>query len=109
MKYAVRVTDAAYEAIRDQARYIAVESHAPLNATRWLERVWDVVHRLETLPRRYPTAAESALKPYEIRRALVDNCHILFSIDDRKHGVWVIAFRLGSRLPRPGELPERAP
>ena len=38
-RYTVELTDAALTAITAQARYIAVESKAPLNAQRWLERL----------------------------------------------------------------------
>lgn len=39
MIYAVRLTDQTRQAIYDQARYIAVDRHAPDGAARWLNRV----------------------------------------------------------------------
>jgi hypothetical protein len=82
MKYAVEVTDTAFEATRAQARYIAVDRQAPLNASRWLNKVWDVVDSLETFPRRHNLATEDAYKTYEVRRALVGDYLILFTVDD---------------------------
>ena len=41
--YSVEMTDAAMAAITAQAHYIAIEDQAPLNADRWLARIWDAV------------------------------------------------------------------
>ena len=109
MKYAVEITDTAFEAIRAQARYIAVDRRAPMNASRWLKKVWAAVAGLETFPRRHNLAAEDAYKAYEVRRALVGDYLILFTVDDPAGKVWVIGFRHGSRLPRPDELPDEVP
>ena len=109
MKYAVEITDAAFEAIRAQARYISVECQAPLNASRWLEQIWDVIDGLEQMPQRHNLAPESAFKTYEVRRALAGDYLVLFTIDDDARKVWVIGFRHGSRLPRPDELPDAQP
>ena|ERR1700722_17114466 len=109
MKYVVEVTDAAFDAIRAHARYIAVERQAPINAARWLEQIWDAIDGLEEMPRQHNLAAEDAFKPYEVRRALVGNYLILFTIDDHSRKVWVIGFRHGSRLPRPVDLPDKRP
>ena len=109
MKYAVEITDTAFELIRAQARYIAVDCQAPLNAARWLEQVWDVIDGLEQLPTRHNLAAEDAFKSYEVRRALVGDYLILFTVDESARRVWVIGFRHGARLPRPEELPDAPP
>jgi len=106
MKYSVEVTETAFEAIRAQARYIALDCQAPLNATRWLEKIWDIIDGLEHLPHRYGLAAENAYRSYEIRRALLGDYHILFTIYERDQKVWVIGLRHRSRLPRPDDLPE---
>ena len=57
--YSVELTDAAIDEITAQARYIAVEAQAPLNAQRWLEGIWDAVDSLERWPRRAGLAALS--------------------------------------------------
>ena len=109
MKYAVEITDVAFELIRAQARYIAIECQAPLNASRWLEQVWDAIDGLEEMPNRHNLAPENDYKPYEVRRVLVGDYLILFTIDQSAGKVWVIGFRDGSRLPRPDELPSAPP
>jgi len=109
MKYTVQITDAAYAAIADQARYIAVTCRAPLNAQRWLQKIWDAIDGLEQFPHRHALAAENEFKRYEVRRALVGDYLILFTIDDEGKNVWIIGFRQGSRLPRPDDLPDEQP
>jgi mRNA-degrading endonuclease RelE of RelBE toxin-antitoxin system len=107
MKYTVEVTKTAFELIQDQARYIAADCHAPLNASRWLEQIWDVVDGLESLPERHNFAPENDYKTYEVRRVLAGEYLILFTIDEPAKKVWVIGFRHGSRLPRPLDIPHK--
>jgi toxin ParE1/3/4 len=109
MTYSVEVTDAAFEALRAQARYIALECQSPLNAARWLEQVWDVIDGLQAMPSRHNLADEDAFKSYEVRRALLGDYLILFTIDEDNRKVWVIGFRHCSRLPRPDDLPNEQP
>ena len=109
MKYAVEITDTAFELIRAQARYIAIDCQAPLNASRWLEKVWDVIDGLEHMPKRHNLAAENDYKNYEVRRLLVGDYQVLFTVDEAAGKVWVIGFRHGSRLPRPDQLPDEPP
>jgi hypothetical protein len=109
MRYAIEITDTALGLIRAQARYIAIECHSPMNAAAWLAKVWDTVDGLEQMPMRHNLALEDAYKSYEVRRALVGDYLILFTIDESIKKVWVIGFRHGSRLPRPGALPDVPP
>lgn len=108
-EFSVEITDAALAAIADQARYIAIECQAPLNAQRWLERVWDAVDSLERSPGRGPKAQEDAYVRYEVRQLIVGNHLVLFTIDEEDRKVWIIGFRHGHRLPRPTELPGEVP
>ena len=72
MIYSVRYTDQVRNAVLGQARYIAVDCYAPVNAERWLERVWDAVDTLEQWPRRCSLAQENDFRPFEIRNISVD-------------------------------------
>mgnify|MGYP002623682436 CR=1 FL=1 len=100
MRYSVRITPLAEAAIREQARYIAVEQKAPLNAARWLERIHAAADTLGTWPRRCALAEEDAHRPYEIRKLSVDGYLLLFTIDQATHTVWIIATRHGRQQPR---------
>ena len=106
MTYRVIVTDTAFESIRAQAHYIAVEQQAPEAAVRWLERVFDASDTLSKMPRRCARAPEDAYRPYEIRWLGVGAFMLLFTVVEETKTVWVIAARHGRRLPRPEELPE---
>ncbi len=103
--FTVELTDATLGAIAAQAHYIAVEAQAPLNAQRWLERIWDAVGSLEQWPRRAARAKEDAYVEYEVRQLVVGSHLLLFTIDDDRKKVWIIGLRHGHRLPRPDDLP----
>ncbi len=105
--YAVEVTAVALDAIARQARYIAVGAKAPLNAARWLERVWDAADSLEHFPRRAPLAEEDAYVEYEVRQLIVGTHLLLFTVDDEGRRVWVLGLRHGRRLADPEALAER--
>jgi len=65
-RYAVGLTAAALAAITAQVRYIAIEAKAPLDAQRWLERIWHAVDSLVQWPRRSVKAEEGAYVEYEV-------------------------------------------
>lgn len=104
-RYAVELTEAALAAITANARYIAVEGQAPVNAQRWLERIWDAVDSLAQSPRRAAKAEENAYVGYEVRQLAIDSRLLLFAVDGRRSKVWIIGLRHAHRLPRPGDLP----
>ncbi len=104
-KYVVELTDTASAAIIAQARYVAVEAQAPMNAQHWLEKVWDAVESLEQRPRRAAKAVEDAYLVYEVRQLVVGSHLLLFTVDDEHGKVWIVGLRHGHRLPRPGDLP----
>jgi plasmid stabilization system protein ParE len=104
-QFTVELTEAALIAIAAQARYIAVEQQAPLNAERWLQRVWDAVDSLEEFPRRYALAEESDALDYEVRQLHVGGAVLLFSVDYERNTVWVLALRGEGQLPQPESLP----
>jgi len=109
MSYRVLITAPARAKILEQGRYIAVDRQAPLNAARWLERVFDAADTLADFPRRCALAPENDFRDYEIRRLLVGDYFLLFTIVEEDQTVWVIGFRHGSRLPRANELPHEPP
>ena len=104
-RFAVELTDAALSAIAEQARYIAVDAQAPVNAQSWLERIWDAADSLERWPCRATLAEEDAYVVYEVRQLVVGKHLILFTVDEERRKIWIIGFRHGHRRPRPGDLP----
>ena len=108
-RYRVIVLSAAAEAIEEQFVYIRDTQQAPRNADAWLGRVWTAIDGLEFLPGRHGPALENGRRPYEVRRLLLDNHVLLFTIDEARAAVFVLYLRHAARLPRPGDLPRRAP
>ena len=84
-RYTVELTDTAFAAIAEHARYIAIEG--------------------ETLPRRAAKAQEDDYVAYEVRHLVVDSHLLLFAVDDEKRTVWIVGLRHGHRRPRPHDLP----
>ena len=99
MIYRVDLTDEAWSKIRDQARYIAEEAQAPLNAGQWLGRILDAVETLEQWPKRCPEAVESAFFPFQVRSLNIDGYLLLFTVDDDAGVVRVLNARHGRQLP----------
>lgn len=92
-------------AIHAQDRYIAVEQAQPVNAQNWLGAVWDAIDALETFPRAHPIAEENADVEYEVRFVLAGRESLLFTVDDKRATVWVVALRGQGQLPKPENLP----
>jgi len=105
MTYSVRITPLAEAAIREQARYIAIDCKAPLSAARWLSRIFTAANTLDTWPRRCSKAEEYRYRDYEVRQLDVQGFLLLFTVVDETKTVWVIGARHGRMQPRPDELP----
>lgn len=90
-------------------RYIAIEKQEPLNALRWLQDTFDAVRKLRSFPNRYALAEENEDVDYEVRKLPVGSPVLLFTVDDDRRTVWVIAFRGEGQLPRSGNLPGSRP
>lgn len=104
-RYAVEVTDATEAAILAHAHYIAVDRQEPQGGLAWLESAWDAVDSLETMPKRCAIAEEDEDVPYEVRFILAGSVSLLFTVDEDRATVWVIAVRGQGQLPRPEQLP----
>lgn len=109
MTYTVRITPDAEASIGAQARYIAIDEQAPLNAARWLERIYAAADSLDEWPRRCAVAEEDRFRPYEIRKLGIDGYLLLFTIVDETNTVWGIATRHGRQQPRLDDLPGTVP
>jgi plasmid stabilization system protein ParE len=106
MKYRVELSQFARDAIHEYVRFIAIERQSPLNAERWLQKVWEAIDSLESLPYRCPLAPENEHREYEIRMRIVGDYLLLYTIDEPNKTVHILGFRHGRRLPDPTELPE---
>ena len=67
--------------------------------------VWDAVDSLETFPHSRPTAEENDEVDYEVRFVLAGRESLLFTVDEGRQTVWVIALRGQGQLPKPENLP----
>lgn len=104
-RYAVEITDTALAALFAHAHFIAFEQQEPANAKRWIESAWDAIESLETMPNRCASAEEDKEVSYQVRCILVGSVSLLFTVDEERATVWVIAVRGQGQLPKPRDLP----
>ncbi len=100
MTYEVFVTPGARNRIREQAEWIATEQDAPQRAVEWLQRVYDLIQGLETMPRRYAVAPEDAWCDFEVRAIAIGQFVLFFTIVEEDQAVWVMHARHGRQLSR---------
>lgn len=98
MKYRVEVARNAKNAIFVQARFIAEDK--PQAAEGWLNRVFDSMDTLESMPRRHPLAAKlSEELGLEVRRLVIGDYLLFFCVHDEAGVVEVLRFRHGAQRP----------
>lgn len=100
----MEVSATAEASIRAHARFIAIDRSASEESARWVARIERAVATLRLWPRRCGLAEENAALETEVRRLVVGEHLILFTIDDRHRVVRVLGVRRGQQRPRPGEL-----
>ena len=103
--YRVRNTLTAKRAILEHADFIARQEQAIEPALAWLDRVDAAVARLDRTPRRHNLAEGYGRLPYEVRRVVLANHLILYTVDEAARTVYVVGLIHGARRPRPGDLP----
>lgn len=102
--YTVITTATLREAIQEQVRYIAVDQQSPQNTGEWLDRVWTHIDGLEFLPQRNVKADGYDHLPLTVRRIILDNHLILYTVDENSATVYIVGIRHGASLPRPCDL-----
>ncbi len=103
--YTVVTTAVALAAIREQARFVIEQEQGTQNAAAWLGRVWTCIDDLEFMPLRFNKADGYERVPYVVRRVILANHLILFTVDKEARTVYVVGLRYGGELPRPDDLP----
>lgn len=104
--YTVIVAPIAAEQIAEYGRYLAEVAGMPQTAERWVNHVYDMIATLKAFPNRYSLAEEDRYRDYKIRRQVIGNYLVLYTVDEEAAKVHVVGFRHGHRLPRPSELPQ---
>lgn len=100
MTYRVRLAPQAIAALEDFVRYIAEAEHAPLTASRWLQKALTALETLHEFPHRCPPAPESEHYAATIRMLIIDRCLFLYRIDEEAREVRVLDFRHAAQRPR---------
>ena len=106
MNYRVEIADSALQQVRVHAEYITLQAQAPLNAARWLARVFEAIHTLERFPKRYPVAPQYTLQHSEVRTFNCESFVFFYTIDEQVQTVRVLWARHGRQDDSRSRLPE---
>lgn len=105
-RYRIILAPSVLEAIASYRDFIAHRSGSERISTRWVVQVLERIEVLKRIPHSFELAEENAFRPFELRRLLIGKYVATYTIDDVYGAVRVVDFRHGSRLPRPGDLPD---
>ena len=103
MKCEIIVTPEAQEGIRSSFRYIC--ERAPLNASRWLQGLYDRIDTLERFPERCGFAREREYLEEGLRQLVFKSHRVIFRIDKARKTVYVLHVRHARRRAA-GEIEE---
>lgn len=79
-QYKVEITKEALQDMEDIYNYIALELLSPENAMGQYNRIADEILTLDTFPQRYRIMDSEPEKQMELRRMLVDNYSVFYTI-----------------------------
>lgn len=83
-KYRVEITQEALQDMEDIYNYIAIDLLAPENAMKQYNRIADQILTLDTLPERCKIMESDSEKRKELRRIIVDNDSVFYTIGEDK-------------------------
>lgn len=82
--YKVEITREALQDMEDIYNYIAVELLSPENAMGQYNRIADEILKLNTFPERFRVMDSEPEKTMELRRMIVDNYSVFYTIRNDK-------------------------
>ncbi len=80
--YTINITDEALEDMEEIYNYIAYVLRSPETAQKQYDRIADAIFKLEELPERIKVLESACMQDKGLRRLLVDNYSVLYSIDE---------------------------
>ncbi len=83
-QYKVEITREALQDMEDIYNYIAVDLLSPENAMGQYNRIADEILTLDSFPERYRIMESEPEKKMELRRMLVDNYSVFYTICENK-------------------------
>ncbi|MGN0307738.1 MAG: type II toxin-antitoxin system RelE/ParE family toxin [Lachnospiraceae bacterium] len=83
-QYKVEITREALQDMEDIYNYIAIDLLAPENAMGQYNRIADEILTLDTFPERFRIMESEPEKSMELRRMIVDNYSIFYTIREDK-------------------------
>jgi plasmid stabilization system protein ParE len=103
-RYQVIVTPEAQASIREA--FLHIYAGSPLNAERWLRRLYAEINTLESFPERCTVARESEFLEEDLRQLLFKSHRVVFSVDSANRAVYVHEVRHAKRRALGEPVPE---
>ena len=94
-QYKVEITKEALQDMEDIYNYIALELLSPENAMGQYNRIADEILTLDTFPQRYRIMDSEPEKRMELRRMIVDNYSVFYTIRADKVIVTDVLYCIG--------------
>lgn len=89
-KYVIEITKPAENDLLGIGRYIAEELLEPVIAKNTIGKIADVIFTLETLPQRNNLVSDERLALLGIRRILVENFIVFYTINEKEKVVTIV-------------------
>ncbi len=83
-QYKVEITKEALQDMEDIHNYIAIDLLSPENAIGQYNRIADEILKLDAFPERFRIMDSEPEKKMELRRMLVDNYSVFYTIRDER-------------------------
>lgn len=95
--YTLKLAEAAVGDLEGIANYIAVELQEPGAALGQIGRIKEAVLTLQEMPERHSLVADKQLAEKGIRKFLVDNYLVFYTVDNAKQVVNIVRILYGRR------------
>lgn len=91
------MTEPAEMDLIDIINYIALELRAPSTAQKFLTKISKPIFELEQMPKKYPLVNDERLSSQGIRKLVVDNYIVFYTISETIYSVIIIRILYGKR------------
>lgn len=88
--YHLVITEPAETDLKEIADYIAKELLEPSTARHLIAKISEAIFNLEEMPKRYPLVEDERLANQGIRKLVVDNYIVFYTVYERNRSVSII-------------------
>ena len=89
-KHSILITHTAMEDLKRIASYVAIELREPSIAKKLVGNIKEVIMSLEQMPTRYSLLRDANLAVQEIRKIMVDNYIVCYTVSEKDNVVTIV-------------------